>query len=155
MRRLSVLLVVFCLATLSVSSVPAGSTPGTCEEPVGRYRYTASEMAYELSIDLGGCTFWNGPTITLAGFLERQFPAGLQSGLLGVQGTETTGHQACTDPIRATRCSITIGFGHPPTELMVYSGKIGYPWEHGTRSREFKATCLTVDDHVECRDDAP
>lgn len=153
MRKVSVFLVVLSLAALSFSSSPAGAAPGTCEEPVGRYRYTGSEMAYELSIDLAGCTFWNGTSITLSGFLERQFPAGLHSGLLGVVGTETTGHQTCVDPIRVTRCSITIGFGHPPTELMVYSGKIGYPWENGTRSRQFKATCLTVGDHVECRDE--
>ncbi len=150
MRRLWAFLAIVWLAASAVPS-PVSAVEGKCQEPSASYRYTKTDMVYELVEDLAACEWWNGTSIVLDGFLARDYPGGDVALAVGLQGTDTSGHAICDDAVRATICRVSMRLEHPPQELMVYRGIIRYPWTDGQRARHLELTCHSAGDMADCR----
>ena len=149
MRRLWTFLAVVWLTAAAVPS-PVNASEAKCEEPSASYRYTKTDMVYELAVDLAACEWWKGTSILLDGFLARDHPGGVVALAVGLRGTDTAGLAICDDPVRATFCSLSIRLEHG-TELMLYRGMIRYPWADGPRERHVEMTCVSAGDVADCR----
>ena len=128
--------------------LPATGAPAAaCAEPTATYRYTAVDMVYELTVDFRGCSWWQGTSAVLDGFLAGQQAAGVLSTL----EFEKTGVAFCEEPGAVATCSLAIELAHASPELAQYSGRISYPWKDGRRAQEFAATCFSVAGQARCR----
>jgi hypothetical protein len=146
MRTLIVSLVA-AVALVGVAPPASGAPAVACVEPTATYRYTAVEMVYELAVDYRGCSWWQGTSAVLDGFLAGQQAGGVVSTL----EFETAGVAFCEEPEPVVTCSLAITLAHASPELAQYSGRISYPWEDGRRSQEFAATCFSVAGQASCR----
>ena len=146
MRSLLVSVVV-AVATVVAPGTATDAADERCREPTATYRYTTTGMRYELTVDYRGCSWWQGSSAILDGFLTSQQAAGL----ISTRKFDTTGRASCEDPGRLTTCSLAITLEHDPTEVAEYSGRIAYPWEDGRRAQEFAATCFSVAGQADCR----
>lgn len=129
--------------------VTADAAGEACREPIATYRYSTTEMRYELTVDYEGCSWWQGSSAILEGFLESRQAGGLVS----TRRFDTTGVAFCEPGGRFTTCSLAMTLAHDATEVAQYSGRITYPWQDARRAQEFAVTCLSVAQEARCRAD--
>jgi len=144
----------------------AASDSSRCKPPEPQLDYSVDRIVMSLRLDLSGCRWWKGDSITLEGEILRDAVV-LSEGvaaqkicfaLLAISAEKSSkGSGSTVKPRdkpprpRVTRCTLKLQLDHQPVEAARYVGSFTHPWRDGPRTVEFDYICLSALVETNCR----
>ena len=133
-----------CAALATVMLIPGPASAAkdasrSCAQPEAERTYTPQSMRYRMSIDLSGCSWWEGTPIQMSAAIER-ITTGGSDGVGSGTGCGVSSRRGRANPT----CAVDVTLAHQRFEAVRYQGSITYPGPDGDTTVGFSAVCIST-----------